>query len=76
MTNWKRLLIAGGVVFLLGLITMLPARGIHHWVSPAELQLAGIDGTVWNGAANEALMDGIYLQNLRWKIRPFAVFTG
>ncbi len=76
MTSWKRLLSTGGSVFLLGLFTLLPARVIHHWVSPDALQLAGIEGTVWNGAANEAFIDGMYLQNLRWSMRPFALFTG
>lgn len=76
MTQGKRLVWAGGAVFLLGVFAMLPARVIHHWFSPAELKLAGIEGTIWHGRAAEADLAGVYLRELRWTFRPLSLLRG
>ncbi len=76
MPNLRRLLVTGAAVTLAGLIAMLPARVAHRWLSPADVQLAGIDGSVWNGGAAEALIGGVYLRELRWSLRPFKLLTG
>ncbi|MCB1845679.1 MAG: type II secretion system protein N [Halioglobus sp.] len=76
MTAWKRLLAIGGLVCLLGLLTTLPARVVHSWASPEQLKLAGIDGSLWNGSANEASIQGLYLQKLQWSFQPLSLPAG
>ncbi len=76
MTAWKRLLAIGAAVWLVGLLTMLPARVVHHWFSPPELQMSGISGTIWNGRASALQVQGLYLSNVRWSMQPLRLFTG
>lgn len=76
MPSVSRLLVVGGIVLLLGVIIMFPARVAHHWFSPAAVQVAGIDGTVWSGSAREASAHGVYLRNLHWKMQPLRLLLG
>ncbi|MGB5352204.1 MAG: type II secretion system protein N [Woeseia sp.] len=76
MLDIKKLLIAGGATLLLGLILMFPARVAHHWFSPPELQIAGIEGSIWRGSALEASVAGVYLSKLSWSFRPLALLKG
>ncbi len=68
------LLIAGLASFVIGLCLMLPARVAYRWVASPQLQLAGLDGTVWRGRAREASVNGIYLENVDWALRPLRLF--
>lgn len=76
MSTVRRLLLFGTAMLVAGLLVLLPARVVHHWLLPEPLQMAGIDGTVWSGGAREVQVAGLYLRNLRWTIRPLALFTG
>lgn len=76
MGSWKRLLMAGLAVFAAGLIVRLPAAAVHGWFSPPGLKLAGIEGSIWNGGAREAEIEGVYLRNLRWDWQALQLFTG
>jgi general secretion pathway protein N len=69
-------LIAGITTFVVGLIIFFPARVAYHWVAPPNVQLSGLSGSVWNGGAREASADGIYVRDLRWRLRPLMFFTG
>lgn len=72
----SRLLIAGTVTLLIGVIVMFPARVAYHWASPAGVAIAGIDGTIWSGRAREGDVAGLYLRNIGWRMKPLALFTG
>ena len=76
MTLTSRLLIAGAVTLLIGVIVMFPARVAYHWASPPGVAIAGIEGTAWNGRAQEAEVAGLYLRNIAWRVNPLALFTG
>lgn len=75
MATKRRLIIAGVLTFLLGLIVMFPARVLLHWVSPPGVAIAGISGTIWSGAASEVNAHGLYVTNLRWRIKAHRLFT-
>ena len=72
----SRLLIVGMVTLLTGIIVMFPARVAYHWASPPGVAIAGIDGTIWNGRAQEGEVAGLYLRNIGWRMKPLALFTG
>lgn len=57
-------------------LTQFPAATAYRWLAPAELQLAGIDGTVWNGGAAMASLPGLPLRNLRWNVHALPLFIG
>jgi general secretion pathway protein N len=74
--EFKRLLLAGGAIFVLGIVLLFPARVAHHWFSPDAFQLAGIEGSIWKGTAAEASVAGIYLSKVRWSFSPLALLRG
>ncbi|MBT8089460.1 MAG: type II secretion system protein N [Gammaproteobacteria bacterium] len=77
MIDTKRgLLLVAVLTLALALIVLFPARVAYHWAAPPELAASGIHGTVWNGKADAVAMDGIYLSDVSWLIRPMHLFTG
>lgn len=67
---WRRLAAAGLVTFVVGLVVMFPARVAWHWFAPPGVALAGIEGSVWRGSAQEASAHGVYLRDVQWRWLP------
>lgn len=65
--------IAGLLVFLLGLI---PAPLLYHWsaddIDP-QVQIYGLQGSLWNGEAAAIHLNGIRLQTVQWQLRPLSL---
>jgi general secretion pathway protein N len=76
MRNTKRLVFAGILTLIIGLIITFPARVAYQWFAPGELRLNGISGSIWRGKAVQGSANGIYLSDLNWQIRPLSVLTG
>ena len=77
MIHSKRgLLLVAAVTVVLALIVLFPARIAYWWAAPAGLDASGIQGTVWSGKADAVAMEGIYLGDVSWRIRPLRLFTG
>ena len=77
MIRSKRGLITVSVVTLIiGLVILVPARVIYRWLAPPEFLVSGMSGSVWVGDAKEASVDGLYLRNLSWRIKPLQLITG
>lgn len=77
MIHTKRgLLLVATLTLVLGLVFLFPARIAYQWAAPPELAASGIHGTVWSGRADAVAMDGIYLSDVSWLIRPLHLFTG
>lgn len=55
---------------------MFPARVAIGWFAPAEVAIAGIQGSVWRGSANEAAANGIYVRDIQWRLNALRLFTG
>jgi general secretion pathway protein N len=72
----KRLIVPGLIVFLAVLVATFPARVAYNWASPAELQLSGIDGSIWNGSAAEGIAGGAYVRNITWQFSPLSLLSG
>lgn len=72
----KRLIFLGLIVFLAIMVTTFPARVAYTWFAPAELQLSGIEGSIWNGSAAEGFAAGAYIQNINWQLKPMALMSG
>ena len=76
MFGRKRLVTIGLLVGIVGLFVLFPARVAYQWFAPPQVILSGISGTVWDGAAREATVDGLYLRDLDWRFQPLDLFTG
>ncbi len=74
--SMRRLVIAGVVTVLLGLIISFPARIAYTWFATPDVSMSGITGSVWRGQASEGAVAGIYVTDLRWRFRPLALFQG
>lgn len=72
----KRLIFLGLMVFLAVMVATFPARVAYMWFAPAELQLSGIEGSIWNGSAAEGFAAGAYIQNINWQFKPLALLSG
>ena len=72
----KKYVIAGLLVFLVVLAVTFPAHVAYRWFAPPDLQLSGISGSLWNGAATEGLAGGAYLRDINWQLKPAALLTG
>jgi general secretion pathway protein N len=76
MGNTRRLILAGVVTLLVGLIITFPARVAYQWFGPGGLKLSGIAGSIWRGSAKQGSASGIYLTDIRWSFRPLALLRG
>ena len=72
----KRLLILGLITFIVIMLATFPARVAYHWFAPVELQLSGIDGSVWNGSAIEGMAGDAYVRNIAWQFKPASLLSG
>lgn len=76
MPSVKRLIAAGAISFVIGLLLLFPARVAYQWFAPAALTLSGIEGSIWRGASRHARAGGVYLRELEWRAHPLTLFTG
>ena len=72
----KRLVITGILVFLLVLVVTFPATVAYRWLAPAELQLSGIEGSLWSGSAAQAMAGGAYFTDVTWRLNPQSLIAG
>ena len=64
------------VLFIVSVIALFPARVAYQWFAPEIVQMSGIDGTAWSGRAAELSSHGVYLRDVKWRIRPLRLLTG
>ncbi len=76
MPTRRRLIVAGVITLVAGLVILFPARVAYDWFAPAAVRVGGISGSIWSGSASRASAGGIYVSNLQWRIKPLRLFTG
>ena len=72
----RGLFLVAALTIVIALVVTFPARVAYQWFSSPLLAMSGISGTVWSGTAREFSTNGVYLQDLQWRIRPLRLFTG
>jgi general secretion pathway protein N len=70
------LLGAGLLSFFVFLLASFPARVAYRWFAPANLQISGLEGSIWNGSASEMSVFGIDLLSPGWRMKPHYVVLG
>lgn len=71
----KALISIGVAAFLVGIVTMLPARVVYHWIQPPGVAVSGIQGTAWNGKIAEMTVNGVYLSKIEWRLQPSSLLV-
>ncbi|NIW24491.1 MAG: type II secretion system protein GspN, partial [Gammaproteobacteria bacterium] len=72
-TAWLGL--AAGV-YVAASLALFPAGTAYRWFAPPELNIAGIEGSVWRGRAALASINGVGVYDLEWSINPLSLLTG
>jgi len=79
--RWLLWLLIGFLAYGLFLLTLLPAglaweQARERGLSPAGIELHGISGSTWNGAASQLVLPGgLVLSDLRWHFTPGSLFS-
>ena len=70
-------IIGGILVFLFFLIAYIPASQVTTRVSlPENVSLYGVSGTVWEGKAEQVIVDGLPVNNVRWDVHTLWLLIG
>ena len=72
----KSLLLVGLLTFVAAFVALFPARVAYNWFAPPAVQLSGLEGSIWSGSAAEMSAAGLYLRDLKWRLRPSRLLTG
>ena len=72
----RGLILAGLLTFTVALIALFPARIAYWLASPPHVAISGFSGTVWRGGAREFSTNGVYLQDLEWRMHPLSLISG
>ncbi len=82
MNNKKTIILLAVVTFCVSLLAQLPAKVvIDTFLSPEQLkqqgiEISGIEGTIWNGKANNIILHNQPLGTVNWQFLPYKIFTG
>ncbi len=70
--------IAGGLLaFIICLLVYLPAsQVVGRLTLPNTVRISGVSGTIWNGQAQMAMINGLPMKNLEWQIHPLSLLWG
>ncbi len=72
----RGLFAVAALTLVLALIVSFPARIAYRLASPSLVALSGIHGTVWHGSADALGANGLYFEDVSWRIKPLRLFTG
>jgi general secretion pathway protein N len=75
MKRWSWLALGVGAYIAFTLATF-PAGVALRWFAPAGVTFAGVAGTLWSGSAASCSVQGMTLEALRWRVRPWSLFLG
>jgi len=73
--------VLGVAAYLIFLVANWPAA--HAWMLaerhlgvPDDVQVGGVDGTVWDGRGIQVGTRDLQAERIRWRVRPMALLTG
>ena len=66
----------GLLTFVAAFVVLFPARVAYHWFAPPAVQAGGLDGSIWSGSATEVTAAGLYLRDVKWRLKPLNLFIG
>lgn len=64
------------LIYVLGVLTMLPARLLTWLPIPDNVRLQSLSGTLWHGHAEALFINGLPAYGVDWSLSPWKLFTG
>ena len=76
--RWLRFLLLGVAAWLLFLVITFPAGHAYRLMRErmSGISLAGLDGTVWSGSAEQVRIQEVTLRNVGWSVRLWPLLLG
>ncbi len=71
-----RLIALGLFAFACFIVATLPATLITDRLAVTGVSAQGVQGSVWNGRAEQVQVSGTNLGQLQWRLHPLTLFTG
>lgn len=72
----RGLILVALLTLTIAMVVMFPARVAYRWAAPAGVAISGIQGSAWRGQADAISVNGIYIGDVSWQIRPLRLFIG
>ncbi len=72
----RSLILLGMLAYAVALVFTFPAVHLLRWVDPAPAKLFGVEGTVWRGGAQQVEVNGIAVEQVRWRFQPASLARG
>lgn len=69
-----KLIAAGLLAFVSGLVALMPAQFVFGLIA-AGARISGTTGTLWGGAANAVQLGSVRLGHTEWSLRPAALLS-
>lgn len=74
INRWSWVALGVGAYLAFALVS-LPAGTVYRWFAPDNVQLAGIQGTLWSGRAAAGSFGNFVVQDLRWNVHPLPLLV-
>lgn len=76
-----RYLVLGVLAYVMVLVLTIPAQQVYaYWQSSRSanryFSLSGINGSVWSGTAEQAVIQGQVFNHVEWTLRPWTLILG
>ncbi|MGX5913343.1 type II secretion system protein N [Aliidiomarina sp. Khilg15.8] len=76
MSKWKLITLLV-VVYLAGLLILLPARVVAYVVdAPSGVRWSQVEGTLWSGTLGALQVEDVVLRDVDWQLQPLALLKG
>lgn len=72
----RALIVIGVIAFVFSVIVRFPAHVAARWFLPDQVQVSGVQGTLWRGNAAAVAIDSTVFGATQWRVRPLALFVG
>ena len=70
-------ILGGPIAFLVFVIAYMPAIHVVGRLDlPKGVSINKVSGTIWSGKAQTLVVNGLPINNLKWSISPWSLFTG
>ncbi len=74
-SQWSWVALGAGA-YVAFVLSSVPAATALRWFAPPELDLVGVEGTIWAGSAAAGAVAGLAVRDVHWRLRPWPLLLG
>ncbi|MCW8093278.1 type II secretion system protein N [Alteromonas sp. ASW11-130] len=77
MKSTLSLIFTGIIFFVICMIAYLPAAQVVNRLElPADIIISGVSGTIWEGKAQQIIVQGLPVKDVQWEISAWSLLLG